>query len=76
MFDFIFGIGGVLVTIVTVILAILGFGAKKKAEGRKAERARAQEAQDAATEEAARIREKVTTKPISKRREGFKQWEK
>lgn len=57
------------------LLGVLGYGAKKKADGRKAERVRAREARDEATEQAGRIREKATAKPIDQKRKEVAPWE-
>lgn len=58
--------------------ALLGFvfyGAKKKSEGKAAERERAQAARDKAAQDAARTRDAAAAKPIDQQRKSVQEWE-
>lgn len=77
--DFLFGIGSQIIWLILlvlgVLLAALGWGAKKKADGRAQERERARVARETAAKDAEKIREQTVAKPIEKQREDLRKWE-
>lgn len=79
MIDLIVGMGSQIlwpiILILGGLLAAWGWGAKKKAEGKAAERERAREARDAAAKDAVRTRDTVAAKPIDQQRGDVERWE-